>query len=82
MSSNIVSFPVEKTSKYQEQQVESALLQDPNYKFIYDLLTAVSEIGLSIDGTPAQKAREVYAQCQRENVFAGLARKSQDTPES
>ena len=72
MSSNVVRFPAEKTKKHKQDLAESALKSDPNYKFIYDLLTAVSEVGLPIDGTPEQKAREVYAQCQRENVFAEL----------
>lgn len=72
MSSKIISFPQQKTTKFQHDQAESALMEDPNYKFIHDLLTAVSEIGLPIDGAPSQKAREVYAKCQRENVFANL----------
>lgn len=74
MSSEVISFPVERTSKYKQQEVDAVLENDSNFKFIHDLLTAISDIGLPMDGTPSEKARELYAKYQRENKFAQWAR--------
>ena len=74
MSADVLAFPLERTSKYKQDQVEVALEEDPNFKFIHDLLTAISDVGLPMDGNPSEKARELYAKYQRENKFSEWAR--------
>ena len=73
MSTDILAFPVERTTKYKQDQVEAVLEDDPNFKFIHDLLTAISDVGLPMDGNPSEKARELYAKYQRENKFSEWA---------
>jgi len=73
MSQDVIEFPVNRTSKYKQEQVDAILEEDPNFKFIHDLLTAISDIGLPMEGTPSEKARELYAKYQRENKFAEWA---------
>jgi hypothetical protein len=70
MTSELIRFPVEKTNKYKQDQIEASLAEDPNYHFIRDLLQAVAGVGLELDKPAEAKARELYAQCQRENLFA------------
>ena len=73
MSTDVVTFPVERTSKFKQDQVEAVLEEDPNFKFIHDLLTAISDIGLPMESNPSVKARELYAKYQRENKFVEWA---------
>lgn len=70
MTSELIRFPVEKTNKYKQHQTEASLAEDPHYRFIRDLLQAVAGVGLELDKPPEAKARELYAQCQQENLFA------------
>jgi len=70
MSTDVIEFPVQRTNKYKQEQVDAVLEEDSNFKFIHELLTAISDIGLPIEGTPSEKARELYAKYQRENKFA------------
>ena len=74
MSSDIIDFRAKHNVKSAQEQIDEALASDPNYKFIYELLTAMSDIGLPLDTTPAAKARELYAKYQRDNTFAKWAR--------
>jgi hypothetical protein len=74
MSSDVIAFPVAQTRKQKQDQVDAVLSDDPNYKFIHDLLTAMADIGLPMEGTPSAKAREIYAKYQRENTFDKWAR--------
>jgi len=78
MSSDIIEFPVKHSVKSAQEQIDEALASDPNYKFIYDLLTAMSDIGLPLETPPAAKARELYAKYQRDNTFAMWARDMAD----
>lgn len=70
MTTKLVQFPQEKTSKHKQAQADAVLTQDPNYRFIRDLLVAIDGIGLPLDKSPEEKARELYAKYQRENQFA------------
>ena len=70
MTAEPIRFPVEKTNKYKQDQIEESLAQDPNYRFIRDLLQAVAGVGLELDKPVEAKARELYAKYQRENLFA------------
>jgi len=74
MSSDVIAFPVAQTRKQKQDQIDAVLSDDPNYKFIHDLLTAMADIGLPLEGTPSAKAREIYAKYQRENTFDKWAR--------
>lgn len=74
MSSDVIAFPVAQTRKQKQDQIDKVLSDDPNYKFIHDLLTAMADIGLPVDGSPSAKAREIYAKYQRENTFDKWAR--------
>ena len=74
MSSDVIAFPVAETKKQKQDQIDTVLSEDPNYKFIHDLLTAMADIGLPMEGSPSAKAREIYAKYQRENMFAKWAR--------
>ena len=74
MSSDIINFPVDQAGDSQQQQVDEVLSNDPNYRFIHDLLSAIADIGLPLDGSPSEKARELYAKYQRDNTFAKWAR--------
>ena len=73
MSTDVIEFPVQRTNKYKQEQVDAVLEEDSNFKFIHELLTAISDIGLPIEGTPSEKARELYAKYQRENRFTEWA---------
>ncbi|VAX00210.1 hypothetical protein MNBD_GAMMA21-2468 [hydrothermal vent metagenome] len=73
MSTDVLTFPVKRTAKHKQDQVEAVLADDPNFKFIHDLLTAISELGLPMDGSASEKARELYAKYQRENKFSEWA---------
>ena len=83
MGSDVIVFPVAQTRKQKQDQVDKVLSDDPNYKFIYDLLTAMADIGLPVDGSPSAKAREIYAKYQRENTFDKWAREleAENAPE-
>lgn len=74
MSSDVITFPVSQTKKQKQDEIDAVLSDDPNYKFIHDLLTAMADIGLPMEGTPSAKAREIYAKYQRENTFDKWAR--------
>ena len=74
MGSDVIVFPVAQTRKQKQDQVDKVLSDDPNYKFIHDLLTAMADIGLPMEGSPSVKAREIYAKYQRENTFDKWAR--------
>ena len=74
MSSDVIAFPIAQTRKQKQDQVDQILSDDPNYKFIHDLLTAMADVGLPMEGSPSDKAREIYAKYQRENTFAKWAR--------
>ena len=74
MSSDVIAFPVSQTKKQKQDEIDAVLSDDPNYKFIHDLLTAMADIGLPMEGTPSAKAREIYAKYQRENTFDKWAR--------
>ncbi len=72
---NIVSFPDDRVSESEdkdnnEQTTHEVLSQDPYYKFIHDLLFAIDSIGLPLDKDPKEKARELFAKYQRENLIA------------
>lgn len=69
MATQLIRFPVEKTSKHKQDQIEASLAEDSNYRFLRDLLQAVAGIGLELDKSPEAKARELYAKYQRENLF-------------
>ena len=68
MSGEILAFPENKKHTSQAQ-IDKALADDPRYKFIHDLLTAMVDVGLPLDGTPSAKARELYAKYQRDTTF-------------
>ena len=74
MSSDVIAFPIAQTRKQKQDQVDKVLSDDPNYKFIHDLLTAMADIGLPMEASPSVKAREIYAKYQRENTFDKWAR--------
>ena len=83
MGSDVIVFPVAQTRKQKQDQVDKVLSDDPNYKFIHDLLTAMADIGLPMEGSPSVKAREIYAKYQRENTFDKWAREleAENAPE-
>lgn len=68
MADKVVEF--NRRQSIQQEQIDAALQQDPHFKFIHQLISAVHEVGLPLDKTPSAKAREIYAKYQRENVFA------------
>lgn len=70
MTTKLIPFPQDRTSTQKQAQADEVLAQDPNYRFIRDLLLAIDGIGLPLDKTPEEKARELYAKYQRENQFA------------
>lgn len=73
MTAEIIEWVSHRKVWDQQHSADQALMSDPNYRFIHDLLEAMASAGLEIGGTPAAKAREAYARCQRENVFTRLA---------
>ncbi len=81
MSSDIIEFPAKRPAVTAQDQIDAVLANDPNYKFIFELLSAISEIGLPMDGSPAAKARELYAKYQRDNTFARWARELENEAE-
>lgn len=82
MKDNLIEFPLERTGRYRQTQVNTALAGDPNYRFIRDLLVAIEGVGLQLDKPAEAKARELYARCMRENRFAQSAREASLEPDS
>ena len=68
--SDVIEFPLTKTKKFKQDTVNDVLAGDQNYRFIRDLLTAVSDAGLEMDYEPEEKARELYAKYQQDNTLA------------
>jgi hypothetical protein len=66
VTTNLITFPIERTRKYTQAQADDLLAADPNYRFIRDLLVAIEGVGLPLDTSPEAKARELYAKYQRE----------------
>lgn len=81
MSSEVIEFPVNRQASTAQDQIDAVLANDPNYKFIFELLSAMSDIGLPMEETPAAKARELYAKYQRDNTFARWARELENEVE-
>jgi hypothetical protein len=69
MTANLLIFPLERTHKHRQAQVNEALSADPNYRFIRDLLVAIEDVGFHLDRSPEAKAHELYSRYQRENRF-------------
>lgn len=68
--SDVIEFPINKTKKSKQDKVNDVLADDQNYRFIRDLLAAVSDAGLEMDSEPEEKARELYAKYQQDNTLA------------
>ena len=82
MADDVIQFPFTRTSAHKQSQAEEVLADDPNYRFIRDLLVAIDGIGLPLDKSPEAKARELYAKYQRENQFAKWAEMAEAEQES
>lgn len=66
MTANLLIFPLERTHKHRQAQVNEALSADPNYRFIHDMIVAIENAGLTLDKSPEAKALELYAKYQGE----------------
>jgi len=67
---DVIDFNQANTESTSNDATHEVLLQDPYYKFIHDLLHAIESVGMPLDKNAKDKARELYAKYQRENLIA------------